>query len=409
MRVEQLVPRAERVELESLLERLQQPELRLSPFDDAAVEFCAALSTSLFRDSEARQRPELQTLAFWMRKAELQRAKGEFFTLETDRLLLAPRGVVFHVPPSNVDTIFLYSWALSMLTGNSNVIRLSERAGRTSAIICRLLNAVMAQFGGKLSCNTVVLLYGHDRAINEAISAAADVRVVWGGDATVHLIRAVPLAPHAEELTFPDRYSLAVINAARWLEQTGERQREMAGRFFNDTYWFDQMACSSPRTVVWCGPKEACKRASEQFFNELELEIQRKGYALEMGPRLNRLTFAYRAAIDLPVISVRQMGAECSVLDLEDGAPLSREHCGGGLLFQLRVEELQDLVPMIKRKDQTLSHFGFDHEEVRALARALNGRGIDRIVPIGRALQFHRYWDGYDLLRSFTRTVYVES
>ena len=64
---------------------------------------------------------------------------------------------------------------------------------------------------------------------------------------------------------------------------------------------------------------------------------------------------------------------------------------------------------MIKRKDQTLSHFGFDHEEVRALARALNGRGIDRIVPIGRALQFHRYWDGYDLLRSFTRTVYVES
>jgi hypothetical protein len=30
-------------------------------------------------------------------------------------------------------------------------------------------------------------------------------------------------------------------------------------------------------------------------------------------------------------------------------------------------------------------------------------------VPIGQALQFHRYWDGYDLLQEFCRCVYIEA
>ncbi|MFC6804089.1 acyl-CoA reductase [Deinococcus caeni] len=38
-----------------------------------------------------------------------------------------PRGLVFHVPPANVDTIFIYSWLMSVLAGNRNVIRLSSR------------------------------------------------------------------------------------------------------------------------------------------------------------------------------------------------------------------------------------------------------------------------------------------
>ena len=34
--------------------------------------------------------------------------------------------------------------------------------------------------------------------------------------------------------------------------------------------------------------------------------------------------------------------------------------------------------------------------------------GIDRIVPMGKALTFNRYWDGYDLLAEMIRHVYVE-
>src|SRR5229473_1854189 len=44
-----------------------------------------------------------------------------------------PRGLVFHVPPANVDTIFVYSWALSALAGNRNVVRISPRAAGAAA------------------------------------------------------------------------------------------------------------------------------------------------------------------------------------------------------------------------------------------------------------------------------------
>jgi len=37
----------------------------------------------------------------------------------------------------------------------------------------------------------------------------------------------------------------------------------------------------------------------------------------------------------------------------------------------------------------------------------LNGRALDRIVPIGQALQFGRFWDGNDLLQAFCRQVFI--
>jgi hypothetical protein len=41
-----------------------------------------------------------------------------------------------------------------------------------------------------------------------------------------------------------------------------------------------------------------------------------------------------------------------------------------------------------------LGYFGFPHEEIARFARALCGRGLFRIVPIGEALQFGAVWDG---------------
>jgi hypothetical protein len=73
----------------------------------------------------------------------------------------------------------------------------------------------------------------------------------------------------------------------------------------------------------------------------------------------------------------------------------------------MQVGSLLELVPHIERADQTLAVAGLDQVDLRAFVDALVGRGIDRIVPIGQALQFDRMWDGYDLLQEFTRRVVV--
>ncbi len=409
MTVAQIVPKQESIELEVLLKRLSDPQGRATPFSDGILDFCARFSTALFRDGEARRYPELQALAFWMRKSELTRMKAEFEALQSETALLMPRGLVFHVPPSNVDTIFIYSWILSVVTGNTNVIRLSERAADASSVICRIFNSVAAESDPAVAQNTAMLRYGREREITAAISAVADVRVIWGGDATVNTIRAIPLPPHGQELTFPDRYALAVVKAGVYLEMNETERQALAGRFYNDTFWFDQMACSSPRVVIWTGDKKDCERASGYFYGELEQEVARKQYALATGPKLNKLTFAYRAILDQPVIQFLQAGPECAVLTLEQVSSLNREHCGGGLLFQAYAKDMHEVVPLIVRRDQTLTHFGFDGGELRQLAILLNGRGIDRMVPMGQALNFSRFWDGYDLLREFTRTVYIQA
>jgi hypothetical protein len=403
MTVEQVVPAAGNVDLPAALESLMQRE-SLDPFGDEIIEFCASFSRAIFKDREALQYPELQALAFWMRRAELIRLREAFVALGRPDALLAPRGVAFHIPPANVDTIFIYSWLLSVLAGNRNIIRLSLRVSPQTEILCRLFNQTLIIAPDSLKYETLMVRYGHEREITQAISAVADVRVVWGGDTSVNAIRSVPLPPHARELTFPDRFSFAVIHAGAYLRV--EDRTPLAEQFFNDTFWFDQIGCSSPRLVFWCGSAEEAAQASAGFLESVRRNAVQKNYQVQVATRLNRFTFACLAAMEGTASSYQDL-TELTVLGLERFEQLSRQHCGGGLLFQYRIGNLLDIVPFVNRRDQTMTYFGFDKHELTDFARKLKGRGVDRIVPTGQALNFNRFWDGNDLLLEFMRYVYI--
>src|SRR5262249_10621559 len=133
VRVEQHIPREVSVELDDVLTSLADRSTpSLGPFCDDAIGFCARLSEALFRDRSRARHPQLVALAFALRPAELERLRRAFAALETDDSFLVPRGVAFHVPPANVDTVFVYSWMFSFLAGNRNIIRLP--GGRTEAM-----------------------------------------------------------------------------------------------------------------------------------------------------------------------------------------------------------------------------------------------------------------------------------
>ena len=226
MKVRQLVPRNEDVELADVVHWAEGgPGGLFRPFAPEVLQFCADVSRALFADKPAKAFPELQALAFWLRKSALERMRESFETLKTDQAWPVPRGVVFHVPPANVDTIFMYSWLMSVLAGNRNILRISQRASDQIQIVCRVFNERLAAADPALLGNTVMIQYGHDAEITAAISAIADVRVIWGGDATVNTLRAIPVPPHCKELVFPDRYSLAAVHASRYLGlDDGQRQ-----------------------------------------------------------------------------------------------------------------------------------------------------------------------------------------
>lgn len=407
MRVEQVVPAAADVELNSALAPLtSRGTPSLGPFSEEALACCDAVARAILRTPQARRDPALVALAYWMRKAEVRRLADEFASLETSETVLVPRGLVFHVPPTNVDTMFVYSFVLSLLVGNRNVIRISPRRSAQTDLLCSILDRALADARfTTIRATTRILSYGHEPEISTALSLAADVRMIWGGDETVSVIRSLPAKPGATDLAFADRYSLAAIDASTYLAGDDESRAALAHRLFNDAYWFDQMACSSPRLVVWTGGRDQADAASPDFWRRVQEEIEAHAYALPTGAVTAKLGFLYGAAIDRPVARCRQYSNELSVLRLSNLDQFDRAHPGAGTFLEATVGSLPDLAPFVVRKDQTLSVFGQSEETIRAFVQAAAGAGIDRIVPVGDALRFGRFWDGYDLLQELTRRV----
>ncbi|GAA3128834.1 acyl-CoA reductase [Nonomuraea salmonea] len=267
-----LFPAGAAVPVEELLK--QVGESRLQVGDERVKEFLAAFGRRLLRPALARRHPELGSLGFFLRPAELARTLAEL----AGEHVRVPRGLIFHLPPANVDTVFVYSWALSALMGNRNVVRLSPRSGAVAQVILETLHETLATADPVIAATQRIVSYHRSDEVTAALSAACDLRVVWGGDHSVREIRRHPLAPHARDLTFPDRSSFAVVRAAAWLCAPRAARVSIAEGFVNDTYWFDQAACSSPRTVFWVGAEDDCEAARADFTGHVSRVVTVRGW-----------------------------------------------------------------------------------------------------------------------------------
>jgi len=374
-------------------------------FSAAGRAVCAALSRGLLGHPAARSHPELTALGYWLRPAAIKRLEEHFSAGDKPGHVRVPRGVVFHLPPANVDTLFVYSWMLSLLVGNGNLIRLSARPTPAGEVLVEQIERAFAD--SELRAHNMIVTYERDDRITAALSAEIDLRCVWGGDAKVAHIRRLPLPPHAAEIAFPDRFSMSALRSRAFLELDDAARRALLEQFFNDVFWFNQMGCASPRLVAWVGTRASARDAAAAFFTGLREVVRAKGYRVELGVALEKTAAAYRAIVDLPVERYEVYDNELSVLVLERLADCRAHAFGAGTLMQVALPDLLALGEFVQRKDQTLTQFGFSDTELRALVDELGGRGIDRIVPIGKALEFHHVWDGIDLMDQFTRLVQI--
>jgi hypothetical protein len=382
----------------------QSPLESLSP---SAVLFLAELSERLLASVESRRNPEFVALAYWLRRANLQRIVDAHEPADA-QLIRVARGMAFHVVPANVDTIALYSFALSLLAGNLNVVRVSNRLGERLSFVLREMSELMQQprwseIGGR----NRFITYPHDSEASRYLSQAADVRILWGGNATVSSLRAVPACPDTHDIVFPDRFSYCVVDAAAYLGMDASQQQRHADAFFNDAYWFDQKACSSPSIVYFVGDEDRCVQASRVFWGQLRETLTGKRWASPMAHAMNHLVFGYELLAEAQCASYTPLPAdEPHFVHVSDTAhrPMM---CGGGMFVESYLSALEDLSPLVQASDQTLTYVGFDRSDIQAFARQLRGKGLTRFVPVGQALAFSEYWEGYDLIEEMTRLVWV--
>ena len=143
-----LAPADDAVDLGAFLDRTGAPARE--PFSAARMDTLARLSAALLADRVLRQDPASVAVAYWLRRAQLTRLAEEQArraAAEPD-VVRVPVGRVLHLAPSNVDTLFIYSWALAYLCGNASVVRLSRSPASSSRRCCGVIGAVASRGRG---------------------------------------------------------------------------------------------------------------------------------------------------------------------------------------------------------------------------------------------------------------------
>jgi len=372
---------------------------KLLPWHDSLVNNVALFSQYLLKHPQSKQQAELVALAYWCRKANLAKIKQEYKLLESSSSNTNKRqsvARVFHIAPSNVDTVFFYSLLLSALSGNENIVRISGRSGE----LCYLLIDLFKQF---LNENKALTLKGlvnivEYNAINTAATTAfsqwATLRVIWGGDEAIEAILAI--APHDNQLCFPDRYSIAVCH----LTEEDDIQT-VVKKFIADFSPFNQQACSSPKALFWLN---TCREIQSEFFKILNQELTKIELDSNCSNRVERqINFQQLLLINDNKIIFQQSNDYLMLVEFES---LCVEHLirhqGNSLLLQKNIVCLTSLP--ISKKLQSITYWGLNENEQQQIKHTSK-----QVVPFGLALAFNHHWDGKALLEEFTLPSYFLS
>ncbi len=373
----------------------------LKPFSDIVCGFLNELSVNIMKSAEAKNYPDVITFGFFCRKSNIERLKNSYRGKLEGRIA---RGVSFHIAPSNVPVNFAYSMISALLAGNSCIIRASSKPFRQIDLICECIKSSLSHEPYLyLSDYITVVRYPRSEEINNYFSSLSDIRVIWGGDNTVSEIRKSPLPPRAVEITFADRYSIAVINAGGYLAD--QDKKRTARDFYNDTYLYDQNACSSPRLIYWLGDTDSISAAKKEFWSYLH-DILLLKYELKPVVAVDKYMASCRLAISR---NAKLIKAEDNLINRIEVNSLFEDiydfRCVGGSFIEYSDTTLDALVGIVTRKYQTLSYFGIDKDYIVRFIREKGLCGIDRVVPVGKTADFSLIWDGYDLILTMTRII----
>ena len=370
------------------------------PFSDDTIEFLTALSKILMESREAKAFPDVVTLGFWLRKASLMQLKREHFDPKNNYMI--GRGVAFHIAPSNVPVNFAYSLFTGLLCGNANVVRVPSKDFPQVSIINTAIREAL-EIHPEMKSYICLVRYERDKEINDLISGMCDVRIIWGGDATIEEIRRSPLKPRAKEITFADRYSLAVIDSDKYLSI--EDKGRVASDFYNDTYLSDQNACTSPRAVVWTGLRK--DEAKSLFWEAIHI-LALKKYVFQPVQGVDKLTNTYLAGVEYEGLSLIKGDDNVLVRSkvLKLNSELMDYRGNSGSFYEYDCDDIMEIRDFCDDTHcQTIGYIGDSQMFDPLLASGI--RGVDRVVHVGHTMDFDLVWDGYDLVGELTRKIHV--
>lgn len=315
-------------------------------------------------------------------------------------------GLAFHVAPSNVPINFAFSFAFSLLAGNANIVRIPSREFPQMVLLCEIIKDTLEDpIFEDIRSSTSFISYPVDNALSESFSKIADARVLWGSDQTVRSLKSLGAKLTVRDMIFSDRYSMAIINSDLIINLDQEALEGLAKKFFNDTYLMDQNACSSPSLICWTGNND--KQARAIFWKAVSDSLDT--YDIQTIQVVDKFTKLCADAVQLPVIKAELHDRNLTWVELQKNKGLDKVELKGssGYFYELVLDKLIDVLPYITDKCQTLTYLGQEPKDLRQFVIDQNLRGIDRIVPVGSALDINLVWDGSDFIHTLSRSISI--
>ena len=260
-------------------------ELNIKPrqsLSQEVIEFLSSFSTYLLRENPStKYHSDLASYAFWIRNASLKRLMNE---TKADARNVG-RGLALHITPTNMPMNFAYSWTYALLSGCPSIVRVTSRNYEQANIFLKALDYFCYDRGWR-EIQEQSSFIEYDKAsinITQSISKICFVRLIWGGDQTIRTIKSIESSSRCCDITFPSRYSCALINANHVCRIGDDDLSKIVNNFYNDAFIMDQNACSSPHIVIWHGNPKGTTKASERIWGQLEKTLILKLYNPKSG------------------------------------------------------------------------------------------------------------------------------
>ena len=368
-------------------------------FDQNIIFFLDEISKEILKNNESKKFPDLITFGFWCRANNIKSLLKNYNFFK-NRI---GRGSVLHITPSNVPTNFAYSMVFGLLSGNNNIIRLPSKKFFQIEILCKILKKLSKKKNLKKIFNKLLLIrYENSDSISSELSKEVEARIIWGGDKTINKFKTFTTKPRCIDLTFADRYSISLINSNMLIKLNNSQLSILAQKFFNDTYTMDQFGCSSPNTVFWIGNNNAYKN---KFWIELRKIVNQK-YNLDLSgtnkkiSNLMNLTLNENKKRKININNFNLIKLNKSKFEFNNF-----DNVNFGTFTEINLNNLNQLSKYVSDKLQTLTYYGIEFDFIKKFIIKNKLKGIDRIVPIGRAFDLTPEWDGVDIIATLSRTI----
>jgi hypothetical protein len=369
-------------------------------FDKKIISFLNEVSKTILNFKSIKFYPDLATFGFWCRENNMKSLANMYLN---DHIMIG-RGCALHICPSNVPMNFAYSFVFGLISGNNNIIKIPSRNFTQVRIFFKVLNKVLKKkkyFGIKKKF--VFVKYSKDNEISSDLSKLADVRLIWGGNNTVKLFKKFETNSRCLDLCFSNRVSGALINTQSLKKLSSNEFEKLIFKFYNDCYLMDQQGCSSPQVIFWHGKKN--QMLIEKFWEKLANIINNK-YSYDRSLANKKIEIASELILNEKNLkSINSKNLRLLRFKRKKITSLNNINYNFGTFLEADIKKIDEIKNLIKNEFQTLIYYGVSKNILKNFIIQNNLKGIDRIVPFGRAFDMGLIWDGFDIVRSMSRIV----